>query len=100
MSFLPGMSAAVTTATTPERRGRARDIDRQNAGVRVGAEHQRGFERAGHGRHIVEIERRAGDMADGAVVADRGVHAAADAREGRRHSASNRMGAVGLPVSS
>ena len=78
----------------------ARAIDRENAGVRVGAEHQRGFERAARGRDIVDIERLARDMAAGAVVADGGVHAAADAREGRRHNASNRMGTVGLPVSS
>ncbi len=62
--------------------------------MRVRAEHQRGLERAGRVRHVVEIERAAGDMADGAVVAHRRMHAAANASERRAHNASTRTGAV------
>ena len=81
MSFLPGMSAAAIAATTPGAASARAKVDAQDAGVRVRAQHQRGFERARHVRHVVEIERAAGDMADGAVVAHGGVDAAADAAE-------------------
>ena len=63
---------------------RADKVDAPDAGMGMRAEHQRGFERARHARHVVDIERRAGDMADRAVVAHRGVDAAANAGEGLR----------------
>ena len=69
MSFLPGISAAVTATDTPGAADRAREIDAADAGVGMRAQHQRGFERARHGRDIVDIARRAGDVTDGAVVA-------------------------------
>ena len=78
---------------------RPADVDAQDARVRVRAQHQRDLERARHIRHVVDIERAPGDMGDGAVVTDRGVDAAADAGEGRVHSASRRV-AVADVVSS
>ncbi len=70
---------------------RAGEVDAQDAGMGVRAQHQRGFERARHVRHVVDVERAAGDVADGAVVAHGGVDAAADAGERRVHSASTRV---------
>ena len=76
------------------RRERAGEVDAADAGMRVRAQHQRGFERARRVRHVVDVERAAGDVADGAVVADGGVDAAADACERGVHSASTRVGAA------
>ncbi len=57
-------------------------------------EHQRSFERAGHGRNIVKVSRRTRDVADRAVVAHGGVHTSADAWQRLAHSASTRTGAA------
>ena len=70
---------------------RAGEIDAADTGMRMRAEHQRGFERAGYVRHIVDVERAAGDVADRTVVAHRTVHAATDAGERRVHKASTRV---------
>jgi hypothetical protein len=73
---------------------RARQVDVADAGMRMRAEHQRRFQRLRHGRHIVEVARRAGDMPDRAVMAYRGMHRAAAACNELVHSASTRMGAA------
>ena len=57
MSFLPGMSAAVTAAITPSRGNRCRKVDALDARMRMRREHERCVERARHGGDIVEIDR-------------------------------------------
>ena len=73
---------------------RTGQIDVADTGVRVWAQHQGRFERSRHGRDVVEVLCRAGDVPDRAVVAHRGVHAAANACERLVHSASTRIGAA------
>src|SRR5208337_2972814 len=67
-------------------------IDPSDSGMRVRAEHQRRFQRPRHIGDVVEITCGAGDVANRAVVAHGGVHAAVNASERLVHNASTRSG--------
>ena len=67
------MSPAANTATTP---GDDAAVDRSSFFSRplaIGAQHQRGMQRAGRLGDVVDIERLAGDVLQRAVVALRGM---------------------------
>ena len=62
--------------------------------MRVRAEHQGRFQRAGQVGHVVEIARAAGYMPNGAIVGYGCMDAAANASEKLAHKASRRTRAA------
>ena len=68
MSFSPGMSSAVSTATTPGAASHRVEIDRDDLGMRRVAEPEIGVERALRLDHVVDIVGAARDVLVRAVV--------------------------------
>ena len=79
MRFLPGMSAAVSTACTPAMRARRRHVDAGDAGVGVGRAQHPADEGAGRGQ-VLDVEGGALHLVRGVRAAD----ALADDHAGER----------------